>query len=171
MAEAQAIQSEARTRPLKDLAREIFLSTLEEVEVSCLFERKLERRGNELRFGNDSVNLDAFKSIWVFSLGKAAWATFRALCDALGEKYRPNRGVIVSNLPPQRAAPGFAVFQASHPYPDERSLAAAEAILEGARAADERTLVFFLISGGGSALVEKPLGFAPLGVAPLDKLG
>ncbi|MEE9233961.1 MAG: DUF4147 domain-containing protein, partial [Candidatus Acidoferrales bacterium] len=30
---------------------------------------------------------------------------------------------------------------------------------------------FFLISGGGSALVEKPLGFAPLGVAPLDKLG
>ncbi|MDA2915133.1 hypothetical protein MYX77_14495, partial [Acidobacteriia bacterium AH_259_A11_L15] len=83
------------------MARQIFLSTLEEVEVPCLFERKLERRGNELRFGNpsaalpsaplgtggtggarDSINLDAFKSIWVFSFGKAAWATFRALCDA-----------------------------------------------------------------------------------------
>ncbi|MFQ5724363.1 MAG: glycerate kinase, partial [Terriglobia bacterium] len=181
MVAVQAVQSEARTRPLKELAREIFLEALEEAEVGRLFEKKFDRRpstalgtrGSVLQFGapsavlpsaslgpggtRESVDLDAFKNIWVFSVGKAAWTTFQALCDVLGEKYRPKRGVIVSNLPPQPAAPGFATFQASHPYPDERSLAAAEALLEGARAADERTLVFFLISGGGSALVEKPL--------------
>jgi hydroxypyruvate reductase len=66
--------------------------------------------------------------------------------------------VVASNVPPRAAPEGFATFHAGHPVPTEQSLAAAEAILELLQEADEKTLVFFLISGGGSALVEKPLG-------------
>ena len=151
------MQSEAQTRPLKELAREIYLATLEEVAVPRLLERKLARRGSVLHFGNESVDLAAFKVIWVISFGKAAWAMFRALADALGERYRPARGIVVSNLPPQKIFHGFMAYQASHPYPNYYSQAAAEAVLENLRGADEKTLIFFLISGGGSALVESPL--------------
>jgi len=151
------MDSDAHKRPLKELAREIYFATLEEVEVARLYERKVERRGSVLQFGSESVDLGAFKTSWVISFGKAAWASFRALADILGERYRPSRGIIVSNVPPEKIFHGFMAYQSSHPYPDYYSQAAAEAILENLRGADEKTLVFFLISGGGSALVEAPL--------------
>src|SRR3989304_8151352 len=149
--------SDAHTRPLKELAREIYFAALEDVAVPRLFARKLERQGGVLQFGPESVDLAGFKVIWVISFGKAAWAMFRALADVLGERYRPARGIIVSNLPPQRVFHGFMAYQASHPYLNYYSQVAADAILENLRVADEKTLIFFLISGGGSALVESPL--------------
>lgn len=151
------IVSEAKARPLKELAREIFLETLAEVDVRCAFERKLGVQGTQLRFGAESVDLAAFDRIWVVSFGKAAWVTFHSLLETLGESYKPSRGVVVSNVPPREVPKGFAAYQGGHPYPNEGSLAAGEAILELAREADGKTLVFFLISGGGSALVEKLL--------------
>ena len=53
--------------------------------------------------------------------------------------------------------PGFRSIGAGHPLPDAGSMAAARAILDLLAGADARTLVFFLLSGGGSALVELPL--------------
>jgi len=151
------VVSEAKTKPLKELAREIFLATLAEVDVARAFDRKLERRGDTLHFGCESVDLAAFKRIWVVSFGKAAWATFAALREALGEQHQPERGVVVSNVPVQPVPSGFLAYQGGHPVPNAGSLEAAEAILRLLGEADEKTLVFFLISGGGSALVEKPL--------------
>ena len=158
MQETAGFISEARTRPLKELAREIFLETLAEVDVARAFARKVERRGSMLHFGGERVDLARFERIWVVSFGKAAWATYEALCAALGERHQPQRGVVASNVPPCAVPEGFAAFHAGHPVPTEQSLAAAEAILGLLQEADEKTLVFFLISGGGSALVEKPLG-------------
>ena len=163
MQETAGFTSEARTRPLKELAREIFLETLAEVDVARAFVRKGERRGSMLHFGGERVDLARFERIWVVSFGKAAWATYEALCAALGERHQPQRGVVASNVPPCAVPEGFAAFHAGHPVPTEQSLAAAEAILELLQEGDEKTLVFFLISGGGSALVEKPLDFASLG--------
>ena len=161
---------------MRELAREIFLATLAEVDVARAFDRKLERRpstalpstslraggtgGGTLHFGCESVDLEAFKHIWVVSFGKAAWATFAALREALGEQYQPERGVVVSNVPVQPVPLGFLAFQGGHPVPNAGSLEAAGAVLRLLGEADEKTLVFFLISGGGSALMEKPFDYA-----------
>src|SRR5208283_209756 len=51
----------------------------------------------------------------------------------------------------------FRAMFARHPVPDAGSFAAGRAILDFLRRTDEQTLVFFLLSGGGSALVEQPL--------------
>jgi hydroxypyruvate reductase len=152
--------SEASRRPLKELAREIFLATLAEVDVGRAFDRKLQQRRGTLYFGTESVDLNAFKRIWVISFGKAAWATLRSLQEVLGEDYQPDRGVVVSNVPPPVEIPGFRAYQGGHPVPNAASLEAADTILQLLGEADQQTLVFFLISGGGSALVEKPLDFA-----------
>lgn len=49
------------------------------------------------------------------------------------------------------------IIEAGHPVPDENSVAAADRILELAQAAEKDDRVIFLISGGGSALLVKPI--------------
>jgi glycerate-2-kinase len=46
--------------------------------------------------------------------------------------------------------------EASHPVPNEAGIVGAQRILDMARAADETTLVIFLLSGGASALLVSP---------------
>ena len=144
-------------KPLKQLAVEIFHEVLAQIEVGPAFLRKVRREGSVLRFGGESPDLAAFRRFWVVSFGKAGWVTHDALREVLGEEYAPERGVIVSNVPPRNVPAGFAAFHAGHPVPNQQSFAAADAILDLLREADEQTLIFFLISGGGSALVEKPI--------------
>jgi hydroxypyruvate reductase len=148
-------------RALKELVQEIFHSAMADVKIGPAFRRKVRREGSLLRFGEGkkegSVDLASFEKIWVASFGKAGWATYDALQEMLGEDFTPQRGVIVSNVPARQVPKGFEVFRGGHPVPNLQSFAAAEAILEMLREADEKTLVFFFISGGGSSLVEKPL--------------
>ena len=77
----------------------------------------------------------------------------RGLDDALGN--RLSEGVIVSNA--LHLSPGWQNSIGGHPLPNEASLAAACAafgLLD--RANDEQATVIFLISGGGSAMIEWP---------------
>jgi glycerate 2-kinase len=74
--------------------------------------------------------------------------------DALGDKL--SAGVIVSTS--RHLSPCWQRFGGGHPLPNEASLAAARAaftLLD--RATDEQGTVIFLISGGGSAMIEWPI--------------
>ncbi|MFQ5927544.1 MAG: DUF4147 domain-containing protein, partial [Terriglobia bacterium] len=144
------------TKSLKVCAREIFAATLAQLDLSCAFARKITRRGPRLLLGNDTLELGGYRDILTISFGKAAWAMAAALVETLAPDFHTH-GIAVSNAPPPATLSKFRTFVAGHPYPNAKSLAAAEAILAALTQTDERTLVFFLISGGGSALMEKPL--------------
>lgn len=110
--------------------------------------------GNILTVGENKYNLDEFNSIYAIAFGKAAPAMAEALEEALGE--RLSGGIVVSNSNPEVNFTKLGFYLSSHPVPDERSLSAAKEaslILENA---GEDDLVIFLISGGGSALLELP---------------
>ncbi len=66
-------------------------------------------------------------------------------------------GIVSAPTKPGKALPGFQYFVSGHPIPNIESWRSAEAILELLRTSNERTLVFFLLSGGASALCEFPL--------------
>lgn len=53
--------------------------------------------------------------------------------------------------------PGLRFFEAGHPVPDENSFRGTQAALELVSGLTEKDTVLFLLSGGGSALFEKPL--------------
>src|SRR5690606_22155384 len=72
--------------------------------------------------------------------------------DALGE--RVQAGVVVTKEPAEVRHAAIEVLQGAHPVPDERSLAAGQAVLELAASVPEGAVVLCLISGGGSALAE-----------------
>ena len=57
----------------------------------------------------------------------------------------------------QGQLPGVACYEAGHPVPDKNSFRATQAALDLVAGAKETDTVLFLLSGGGSALFEKPL--------------
>ena len=79
-----------------------------------------------------------------------------ALVNVLPSDCSPE-GILVAPAAPARILPRWKTFIGGHPIPTEASFIAGRAILERLARCDERTLVFFLVSGGGSALVEQAL--------------
>jgi hydroxypyruvate reductase len=67
------------------------------------------------------------------------------------------RGICCSNQLPAKRNWRIRYFEGGHPVPNEDSFVAARAALAMLRKARKDTLIFFLISGGGSALFDLPL--------------
>ena len=93
--------------------------------------------------------------VLLVAAGKAAWQMARAAVEALGPV---DAGVVVTKYGHvQGQLPGVACYEAGHPVPDENSFRATQAALDLVAGAKDTDTVLFLLSGGGSALFEKPL--------------
>ena len=93
--------------------------------------------------------------VLLVAAGKAAWQMARAAVEALGPV---DAGVVVTKYGHvQGQLPGVICYEAGHPVPDENSFRATQAALDLMAGAKETDTVLFLLSGGGSALFEKPL--------------
>src|SRR3984893_14363244 len=141
---------------LKQLARRIFHETLAAINIPLAMQRKLVREGSLLRCGQLAVDLSRFEKIRVVAIGKAAHAMLDGLKACLPPDFSFT-GIASAPVSPVNAHPGIQYFVGGHPIPNEDSWNAAKAILEMLSACDSQTVVFFLLSGGGSALVELPL--------------
>ena len=94
--------------------------------------------------------------VLLVSAGKAAWQMAKAASDALGS--RIEKGVVVTKYDHVMGPiANFDCFEAGHPVPDENSFKGTQAALDLVSDLSERDTVLFLLSGGGSALFEKPL--------------
>ena len=92
--------------------------------------------------------------VLLVAAGKAAWQMAHAAVEALG---RVDGGVVVTKYKHVRGKIlGVNCYEAGHPVPDENSFAATEKALELVRGLVAEDTVLFLLSGGGSALFEKP---------------
>ena len=90
------------------------------------------------------------------SAGKAAWQMAKTAADILGDKI--TSGAVVTKYDHVKAEiPGIECYEAGHPVPDENSFKATERVIELVKDLGEEDAVVFLLSGGGSALFEKPL--------------
>lgn len=94
--------------------------------------------------------------VFLVAVGKAAWQMAQA---AVRELPRPvDWGVVVTKHGHVlEDIPGVACYEAGHPVPDENSFRATAAVLERTKGLLPTDTVLFLLSGGGSALFEKPL--------------
>ena len=93
--------------------------------------------------------------IFLVAAGKAAWQMADAAVKTLGQM---EDGVVVTKYGHVKAEiPGVRCYEAGHPVPDANSFAATEKALELVHGLHPEDTVLFLLSGGGSALFEKPL--------------
>ena len=94
--------------------------------------------------------------VHLVAVGKAAWQMAAAAVRSLEQPLRG--GIVVTKYDHSMGAlPGIRIFEAGHPVPDENSYRATEAVLDMTAELTEEDTVLFLLSGGGSALFEKPL--------------
>ncbi len=152
----ECVQSEMR-----GTAREIFRHALEECSVERAFARKLHYERGILQVGDDLYDLGTFSRIFVVSIGKAAQAGVESLRHTLGAGVELN-GIVsapggAAGQGPPGQVYGFRYFEGGHPLPNHESLLAAEAILRALDTLNSHSLVIYLLSGGGSAMVEKPV--------------
>ncbi len=139
---------------MRDLARAVFANSLAQCTVERGFARHVSCERGVLRIGPDLYDLNAFSRIFVVSLGKAAHTMLQALIGQAGERFE---GIVVSPVMPSSQIRGFRYFHGGHPLPNAESLRGAEAVLKSLNAQNEASLVIYLVSGGASAAIEKPI--------------
>jgi len=158
---------------LKPAALRIFRETFAAIDIPGAIHRKLARARSHIQVDDALLDLAGFDRICAIAIGKASIALARGLSEILSPDFSVE-GIIVAphvlrDSSSNNSPAGFRVIFAGHPVPDEGSLAAGRAILELLATTGERTLLFFLLSGGGSVMVEQPLDPA-IGLADLQDL-
>ena len=94
--------------------------------------------------------------VLLVAAGKAAWQMAKAASDFLGS--RIEKGVVVTKYDHVMGPiANFDCYEAGHPVPDENSFKGTQAALDLVDGLTDKDTVLFLLSGGGSALFEKPL--------------
>jgi glycerate 2-kinase len=141
---------------LKQTALQIFRETLAAIDIPLSMRRKLARAGSRIFVNGAPIDIAAYERICAVSIGKASVAMARGLAELLSPDFR-TEGILVTLTAPSALPEGFRAIIAGHPVPDRGSFEAGRAILNLLAATNQRTLVFFLLSGGGSTLVEAPL--------------
>jgi glycerate 2-kinase len=141
---------------VKRAAERIFRETLAAIDIPASIERKLARSGSAIAAGSTRIDLRDFDSLLAIAFGKAANAMAHGFSAVLAPEFSPEIILVApTGLPAE--LPGARIFKGGHPLPNADSFEAGGTILERLALCDERTLVLFLISGGGSSMVELPL--------------
>lgn len=103
---------------------------------------------NELKPANGRLILIA--------VGKAAWQMALAAGKILGNKL--TKGIVITKYGHVKGELlNINCFEAGHPIPDDNSFNATNEVLKAVTDLTSNDTVLFLLSGGGSALFEKPL--------------
>lgn len=134
-------------RDLREDALKIVRETIQHVLPDNAVKQKLEQ-----------LNLS---NVVLVAIGKAAWRMARAAKDVLKDKIK--KGIVITKYGHSEGEiEGLEIHEAGHPIPDENTIKATERALRIVQGLKESDTVLFLISGGGSALFEKPKGSVTL---------
>src|ERR1700753_1311240 len=114
-------------------ARTIFHQALASCSIPAAFERKLN-------------SLPQTDNVYVIAIGKAALP----MLDALYARASIKTGICCAPTLPASPLPGVTYFTGGHPLPNEDSFRSAQATLDLLQSIPPASLVYFLLSGGGS---------------------
>jgi glycerate 2-kinase len=137
---------------MRSMARDIFLQALSEAGIEKAFDRHVQYQRGVLRVCDDLFDLSSYSRTVCISFGKAA----HRMAEILSRQVGTLEGIIVDPNQHSHQIPGYRYFRGGHPQPNEESVRGAEAILKTLGTLNAQALVIFLVSGGGSAAVEKP---------------
>jgi hydroxypyruvate reductase len=143
-------------KPLAELRNDamgIFQAGLRAADPFSAILRHVKFAGQQLQAGEKRYDLTRVSAIYAIGAGKASARMAQAMEQILGGRLS---GVV--NVKYGHAVPlkGVKVNEAGHPLPDEAGVRGTREILRLLEHCDERSVVLFLISGGGSALLPCP---------------
>jgi glycerate 2-kinase len=147
-------ERESQFAQIRDTARGIFFQALAAASIAKGFARHVHCERGVLRVCEDLYDLQSYSRVFVVSIGKAGHTMAEALTSQVGASLE---GVVANSVEPSVQVHGFRYFRGGHPTPNAESIQAASAILKALEAQTASSLVIFMLSGGGSSIVEKPI--------------
>jgi glycerate 2-kinase len=143
------------TTNLREKALKLFAEALQKVDAENALQKAICLQNYNLQIFEKEFDLTKFTEIYVIGLGKAAMSMALSINKILGDKITDG---LVSAPKSEKVLPSkWQIFNGGHPLPNEDSLAAARAAIELLQKANhEKALIIFLVSGGGSAMLELP---------------
>jgi glycerate 2-kinase len=140
---------------MRETALRIFHHALAESSIAKAFDRHLHCERGVLRVCEDLYDLHSYARVLVISIGKAGHTMVEALTRQVGES--AVEGIVASSVPAPVQVRGFRYFCGGHPTPNSETIQAAKAIRKTLEGQTASSLVIFMISGGGSSIVEQPI--------------
>ena len=116
--------------------------------------------GQTICVGQLEIPTASVDHIYVVGAGKGSFPIAQALDEVLGSCI--TKGFVIVKSGEKRRLDHIEIFESSHPIPDERSIEGAEQLIRLLKSAGEKDLIFAAITGGSSALVNKPAGTVTL---------
>ncbi len=137
----------------KTIAEKMLNAALEAVNPVNLILNQCRLNHQTLEVADLQLNLSQFRNIYVLGAGKASAHMAQALEKLMGQHIA--EGLVITKYGHRVPTKKIRVLEAGHPVPDEYSLSATRELLELAEKSTADDLVIFLLSGGGSALMEQ----------------
>jgi glycerate 2-kinase len=139
----------------RKIARRIFDNGVQAVLPDRLISGSVVLRENELSILDKKYPLRPGQKVHVFGSGKASIGMAKSLLSLLED--RVAGGVIVSTQLSNDDLSPLVVVQGSHPVPDEKSIRGASLLIDALSDLKRDDFFIYLLSGGSSALIEKPI--------------
>jgi glycerate-2-kinase len=135
-------------------AHQIWLSALCAVDVATILRQRIRLENGILWIDNKDYVLTNYDEILLIGMGKASLEMGEVMETMI---HHPNmQGLLVTNRRSYRSVKS-EVIVAGHPVPNQQSEFAARKIIQLLENSKTNSLVVFLISGGGSSMVELPV--------------
>ena len=126
---------------------------LQAIDTGVVIRETIRREENMLRIADEAINLADVRRLIFVAIGKCAVDAAVAAQSIIGDRISSGVVVDVKACP---SVPNLQTFCGTHPLPSAENLKAAQAIRSALDRLDERDLVIFIISGGGSTLLFLP---------------
>jgi len=122
------------------------------ISPSFIFKNKISLSDNKLKIAGNFFDLDKYKKIYVIGFGKASSAMAFQIEKILGKRIKNGLVIDISQIKLKR----IKVRKGTHPLISRGNIQSSARIINIVKQASDNDLVICLISGGGSALFEKP---------------
>ena len=124
------------------------------IYLNCL--QKLEPKKIVSQFFTNQKIFDNFHRIFPVAFGKAALSMMEGCLKKIPTNKIYKKPIIVTLKSQEKVNYDVDLHFSSHPIPDEHSIKGSETIIKYLEDSNEKDLILFLISGGGSSLLSMP---------------
>lgn len=134
------------------LLKKIYYKALDSVKAKSIIKNNISIKEDTLTIAKDKIDLKKISNLYIYSVGKAGLDMAKECEKILKEKIKG--GIAVSHK--EGSLKFIKHYNSTHPLVSQKSVKAAEALIKSISSLKEDDFFIFLLSGGASAMIEKP---------------